>query len=212
MSNALRITLLVLVAAAGTAAGAWLARDRTAAPLPLERATLFSAPRALPPFELVDQQGGRFGPERLAGAWSILFFGFTHCPDVCPSTLATLAAVRRELADLPPAARPAVVLVSVDPARDTPGRLAEYVRFFDPDFAGVTGSPASIEALTSALGVAVVTNPPDADGNYSVDHTASLFLIDPSGSLVGVFGTPHTVDGIAHDYRLIVDASGRTAS
>jgi len=212
MPNALRIALLVLVAVASLAAGVWLGRDRSPAALPLEHALLFSAPRALPAFELVDHTGGRFGPESLAGEWTLVFFGFTHCPDVCPSTLATLAAVRRELADLSPAARPAVVLVSVDPARDTPARLAEYVRFFDPEFTGVTGTPEAIEALTAALGVAVVRNPPDADGNYGVDHTASLFLINPSGSLAGVFSTPHTVDGVAHDYRLIVDATGRVAS
>lgn len=208
MSKTLRITLILVVAAAGAMAGMWLGRARAPAPLPLERATLFAAPRALPDLDLVDHHGRDFGRQRLTGHWSILFFGFTHCPDVCPTTLATLAALRRELADLPPAAQPAVYLVSVDPARDTPGRLAEYVPFFDPSFTGVTGAPASIEALTAALGVAVVTRPPDAEGNYGVDHTASLFLVNPAGALAGIFGTPHTPDGIAHDFRLIVDAAG----
>ena len=208
MSNALRITLILLVAAAGAAAGLWLGRDRTPRPLPLEHATLFAAPRPLPAFTLVDHEGREFGPDRLLGRWSILFFGFTNCPDVCPSTLATLAAARRELADLPPDAQPAVYLVSVDPARDTAARLGDYVRFFDPAFTGVTGTPASIEALTSALGVVVIVNAPDAAGNYSVDHSASLFLVNPAGALAGTFGAPHTPDGITHDYRLIVDAAG----
>jgi protein SCO1/2 len=214
MSNTLRIPLLVLVAVAGAAAGMWLARHGAPEPraLALERATLFSSPRAMPPFQLVDDAGDSFGPDRLTGHWSILFFGFTHCPDVCPSTLATLAAVRRELADLPSSARPEVFLVSVDPVRDTPERLAEYVRFFEPSFTGVTGTQESIESLTRALGVAVIVNPPDAQGQYSVDHTATLFLVNPDGAMAGVFGTPHTVDGITHDYRLILAAADPRSS
>jgi len=214
MPNSLRIVLPILVAVAGVAAGLWLARDRAPEPreLALERATLFTSPRAIPSFELVDDGGDMFGPDRLTGHWSILFFGFTHCPDVCPSTLATLAAVRRELADLSPSERPEVFLVSVDPARDTPERLAEYVRFFDPGFTGVTGKQEAIDSLTRSLGVAVVANPPDEQGHYSVDHTATLFLVGPDGALAGVFGTPHSVDGIAHDYRLIVSAREPRAS
>lgn len=206
MSYAPRIALLVIVALAGAAAGLWVGRYRSPEPpaLALERATLFPTPRAISPFQLVDDAGDAFGPDRLAGHWSLLFFGFTHCPDVCPSTLATLAAVRRELADLPASAQPRVYLVSVDPARDTPGRLAEYVKFFDPSFTGVTGTQESIESLTRAIGVAVVVNPADESGNYSVDHTASLFLVNPSGAVAGIFGAPHTTDGIAHDYRLIL--------
>jgi len=105
-----------------------------------------------------------------------------------------------------------VFLVSVDPARDTPERLAEYVRFFDPSFTGITGTQEAIVSLTRSLGVAVVANPPDEQGHYSVDHTATLFLVDPDGAVAGIFGTPHSVDGITHDYRLIVSAKDPRAS
>lgn len=209
MPAALRITVAVLVAVLAALAGMWLAREQPPERLELEHATVFPTSRALPDFTLRDQTGAPFGPERLQGGWSFLFFGFTHCPDVCPSTLATLTAARRQLTDLPAAEQPAVVLVSVDPKRDTPARLAEYVAFFDPDFVGVTGDPAVLETLTTQLGVAVFVGEPDPSGNYTIDHTATLFLIDPQGRLAAIFGMPHTPDGIAQDYRSILGHVGR---
>jgi len=208
MKSLPKIALAVLLAAAATLAGMWLARSRAptpaAAPLVLQHATLFGTPRAMPDFSLLDQSGQPFGPAQMKGHWNILFFGYTHCPDICPTTLATLAAAHRQLSGLPPADQPQVVFLSVDPKRDTPQHMAEYVKFFDPSFIGVTGEPAAVEALTKALGVAVVFNKPDASGNYTVAHTATLFLVDPAGNVAGIFSTPHTPDGIAHDYRLIL--------
>lgn len=211
MSSTIRVALAVLVAVTAAMAGMWLARERAPERLELEHATLFPSSRPLPAFALVDQHGDSFGPERLRGRWTILFFGFTQCPDVCPTTLASLAAARRELADLPAAEQPAVVLVSVDPRRDTVARLAEYVRFFDPDFTGVTGEAEAIAGLTRELGVAVIVGEPDEAGQYTIDHTATLFLVDPDGRLAAVFGTPHSPGGIAKDYRRILEyrAGGR---
>ena len=212
MSRHIQILLVAAIAAAGLAAGYLVGRGPAEAPVPqLESATLFATPRALPVFSLTDQDGRPFGRTDLEGQWSILFFGFTHCPDVCPSTLATLAAARRELADLPEAAQPRVVLVTVDPERDTAEKLRAYVAFFDPAFAGVTGTPDAIASLTAQMGVAVRQGERDEFGNYTVDHTAALFLVDPDGALVGIFSTPHTPDGIAHDYRRILQAK-RVAS
>jgi protein SCO1/2 len=209
MSRNLQVMLVAAVAAAGLAAGYLVGRSPGPAPGPaLESATLFETPRPVPAFALTDQDGRPFGREQLAGRWTILFFGFTHCPDVCPSTLATLAAARRELADLPAGVQPRVVLVSVDPKRDTVERLKPYVAFFDPSFAGVTGPAEAISTFTAQLGVAVRQGPRDASGNYTVDHTAALFLVDPDGTLVGIFSTPHTPDGITHDYRRILEARG----
>lgn len=215
MNSTLKIAVAVLVAVISALGGMWLARERAPAPpaaLELEHATMFPVGRPLPGFKLVDQDGQPFGPERLTGQWTVLFFGFTHCPDVCPTTLATLAAARRELSTLPADQPPAVVLVSVDPGRDTPARLAEYVRFFDPSFTGVSGEPTAIEALTRELGVAVLVSEPGEAGGYTIDHTATLFLVNPQGRLAAIFGTPHTPQGIAHDYRLIVERAARTPS
>ena len=190
---------------AGVAAAHFFARLRSA-PLELEQATLFEEPRALPEFALVDQDGRGFDRERLRGHWTFLFFGFVNCPDICPTTLATLAGARKALADLPAGKRPEVAFVSVDPARDTPEVLAAYVANFDPSFAGVTGSAAAIEAITRALGVAVIIGPTAADGSYTVDHSAAIFLVDPKARVAALFGALHEAAAIARDYRRIVAA------
>jgi protein SCO1/2 len=212
MSSSLKIAALVLVALAAAGTGMWLAHlQAPPAPSPaespalaLEHATVFPTARPLPDFELIDQHSRPYGPDQLTGRWSFVFFGFTNCPDVCPTTLATLAAARRELASMPAEQQPEVVLVSVDPGRDTPERLAEYVAFFDPSFTGVTGSPGEIKRLAEALGVAVIIGPTDAQGSYTVDHSATVFLVSPEGKVVAIFSTPHSPDGISHDYRLIL--------
>ncbi len=204
MSRIVRIAVIAFAVLVG-AATAWFTTRGDERPA-LAQATLFDAPRRLPEFQLVDHEGRPFDRERLRGRWNFLFFGFTHCPDVCPTTLATLAAVRGGLHDLPASDRPGVVLVSVDPARDTPEALARYVLHFDPEFDGVTGEAAAIAALTRELGVAVVVGAPGADGEYTVDHTAALFLIDPDGAWTAVFGTPHATDTIARDFRSIAAA------
>ena len=196
--------LLVLAAALAGLATAWVAIKRPGAPLALEQATLLDAARTLPQFELIDQAGRAFQRDSLRGHWTLMFFGFTNCPDVCPTTLAALAEVRRKLADLPSGDLPAVVFVSVDPGRDTPEVLGRYVGHFDTHFLGVTGPPPSLEVLTRNLGVAFSIGPQSADGNYSVDHTAAIFLIDPSAAFMAVFGSPHAADVIARDYRSII--------
>ena len=204
MSPIVRIAVIAFAVLAG-AATAWFS-TRPDAPPALAQATLFGQPRPLPQFKLVDQKGRPFGRERLRGRWNFLFFGFTNCPDVCPTTLATLASVRKQLRDLPASERPGAVLVSVDPIRDTPEALARYVPYFDPEFIGVTGEPAAIEALTRELGVAVMMGAPAADGGYTVDHTAALFLVNPDGAWVAVFGTPHDAGTIERDFRAIAAA------
>ena len=195
-------------ALAGVAAGLVLTRTEPAMPA-LERATLFEASRPLPAIALQDQSERAFDRGRMRGHWTLLFFGFTNCPDVCPTTLATLAEARRQLADLPPGEIPDVVLATVDPARDTPATLARYVAHFDPSFTGITGSPESIEAFTRDLGVAVMIGEPAADGSYTVDHSAAVFLIDPAAEFTALFSTPHDAATIARDYRRIVSARAR---
>jgi len=171
----------------------------------LAKATLLTPPRPLPQFALLDHTGAAFDPAQLKNHWSLLFFGFTRCPDVCPTTLGVLAQVEKSLADLPVAQRPQVILVSVDPQRDTPEQLAAYVRFFSPSFRGVTGTQQAIDSLTRALGVPVaISKSPSGNGDYTVDHSAAIFLIDPQGALRALFSTPHVPAVIAADYRLIL--------
>lgn len=200
--------LLAVVVVAGVLAGIGVANHfwrRGGTPPALEHATAYPEPRMLPAFQLVDQRGAPFDRERLQGRWTFLFFGFVNCPDICPTTLATLAGAQKSLADLPEAERPGVVLVSVDPHRDTPPVLGEYVAHFDPEFVGATGSHEAIEVLTRALGVAVVIGPEDDAGNYAVDHTAAVFLVDPKARVAALFNTPHEAATIARDFRRIVE-------
>lgn len=207
--NRASLAAVVLVGVLVGVATAFVFTRTSPDPPALERATLFDAPRPLPAIALVDQSGAAFDLERLRGHWTLLFFGFTNCPDICPTTLVTLAETRRLLADLPPAEVPEVVLVTVDPARDTPEALARYVAHFDPSFAGVTGSRDSIDAFTRELGVAVLIGAPAQDGGYTVDHSAAIFLIDPAAAFTALIGTPHAAATIARDYRRIVAARVR---
>ena len=200
----LRIAILVIVA---FAAGLILARLLTPAriaPPETERATVLPEPRSLPPLELVDQDGRALPADFFTSHWTLVFFGFTQCPDICPTTLATLAQVRAQLADLPEVARPRVLLVSVDPERDPPERLAAYVRFFDPSFLGATGSAEATAAAAAAFGVpyARVEMP---EGGYTMDHGSGLFLVGPGGGLVAYLSAPHEAAIIARDFRRIVE-------
>lgn len=187
---------MLLAAGCAAAGGMWAARDLDPAAPQLESGTWLPQPRSVGPFALVDQGGAPFTPERLAGEPSILFFGFTHCPDVCPETLATLARATRA-AGVPPLR---VILVSVDPERDSPPVLARYVHAFDPRFIGLTGSPDAIAHLAKHLGVAYERIAlPGAD--YTIDHTAVAFLLDGAAHVVAVFTAPLDAPQLAEDLR-----------
>ena len=205
-----RLALVVALLAAA-AAGALYARhrlgDESAAPA-TQVAAVYGVPRVLPAFSLLRPDGTRFDREALLGHYTFVFFGYTNCPDLCPTTLTTLAAALRQLGDLPARELPAVVMVSVDPARDTPEVLGRYVPHFHPSFTGATGSDEAVSAFASALGAAFQRHPP-VEGSYAVDHTAALFLIDPSARVLALFPTPHVADTIAADYRRIVGGAGR---
>lgn len=203
----LRIAVLAIVAFAAGLLLARLLTPQQPQPPATERATLLPAPRTLPPLELVDQDARPLPPDFFAGHWTVVFFGFTQCPDICPTTLATLAQVRRQLADLPAAEQPRVLLVSVDPERDPPDRLAAYVRFFDPSFLAATGSAEATAAAAAAFGVpyAKVTTP---EGGYTMDHGSGLFVVGPGGGMVAYLSGPHEAATIAGDYRRIVAWAG----
>lgn len=209
MSRAKSVGLAALLAIVAIAGGMLLSRamlDRSHGPT-LAKATLIEPAKPLPPMAFVNDQGQPFGLDQLRGHWSILFFGFTSCPDVCPTTLALLSQVEKKLADLPAEQRPHVVLVSVDAKRDTPERLAQYVKSFSPTFTGITAGDQQVaEEFALKLGVPVAISPLP-DGNYTVDHSAAIFFVDPNGALRALTSTPHTVAIIAEDYRSIVAAS-----
>lgn len=159
-------------------------------------------PRVIDEFELTGSDGQAFTLDDLRGKWTLVFFGFTHCPDICPSTLYDLQQVTRELdstADGDPPLHQ-VLFVSVDPERDTPERISEYLAFFDPDFLGATGPDEDLWPLTRQLGIAYrIEEHEPGDAVYTVDHSASVLLIEPEGRLYGVFTAPLDATAISTD-------------
>lgn len=193
--------IVIAVAVAALGAGFLVARGQPAV-APETDAIVLDAPRDPGPFQLVDHHGAPFDRARLQDGWTLWFFGFTHCPDVCPMTLATLNQVDRKLAEAG-AARPRVVMLSVDPARDTPEKLATYVPFFNPAFVGLTGSAGEIHQLTERLGIIVRYVPLKGD-DYTVDHSASLLLTGPDGLVRAVFTAPHEPARLAQDLAVLI--------
>lgn len=204
-----RPLLIGVVAIVAFAVGAILARglhrasDEVQAPA---RATVYPSPRALPAISLTDQDGRPLDAGFFERGWTLVFFGFTSCPDVCPTTLATLSRTLDSLRDLPAPARPRVLLVTVDPERDSPEALAAYVRSFDPAFLGATGEQSAISAIAGGFGVPVNRVALDAD-SYTVDHGAGVFIVAPDG-IVAYSSAPHDASVLARDYRLILARHG----
>ncbi|MGD2076381.1 MAG: SCO family protein [Gammaproteobacteria bacterium] len=161
-------------------------------------------PKKLKAFELVDQHRQPFTLERLEGKWSFVFFGYTYCPDICPTTLAMLTTVAGRLHEQAAGDRNVqIVFVSVDPQRDTPEVLADYMEYFNEAFLGVTGRPAQIDDLTRQFGAGYVRESETAPGEYLVSHASSIFLVDPRMQLRATFSPPHSAGTIVEQFRQI---------
>jgi protein SCO1 len=188
---------VILVVAVAALAGFWLAHRLDHSMPVLTSGTWLPQPRDPGEFSLLDQNSAQFTAARLKGAPSLVYFGYTHCPDVCPVTLLQLAQVVKT--GVVPKLR--VIFISVDPARDTPTQLAQYVHAFDPDFLGLTGSAAMLQTVTQRFGVAYqrVDLP---GGDYSMDHSSTIFLMDARGHNVAVFNAPYDVKSLTQDLRL----------
>jgi protein SCO1/2 len=160
-----------------------------------------TAPAAIGgPFQLTDQAGQTVTEKNLKGRPTLIFFGFTHCPDVCPTTLARLTQVVKT-ANVPDLK---VLLVSVDPERDTPELLERYVHAFSPDFGGVTGKPEEIQRLAKEFGVAAV-KVDMGGGEYTVDHSAVVTLLNRQGQRVALFTPPYEVAPVAADLQAVAN-------
>lgn len=197
-----RTLLLVGIAAVALAIGVLAGGGFSAAPA-LRAATALPAPRLLPDVALASG-GATLRTADLAGRWTVVFFGFTHCPDLCPTTLALLATMSHQLADLPPAARPRVLFVSVDPGRDSAEQALAYARFYDAAFVGATGELAALERLAGALGAPFALGAPDASGAYPVDHSGAVFILDAEARFAAVMTPPLDAAALAADLRVLI--------
>ena len=195
MLRILVIGLVVLVAAMFL-----LPRGQLAAPPQV--ATILPETRELPDVRFVDQADRELALHDLRGNFTLLFFGYTNCPDVCPLTLQVLAQARAELARRAPAAVPRVVFVSVDPNRDTPARIASYLRGFDPEFLGVTATGQRLAPLLATLGVAVQKHEHDG-ASYNVVHNSVIYVLGPEADWIAVSTGPHEPSVVAADFLKI---------
>ncbi len=159
-------------------------------------------PKQIGTFETQDQNGNLFSEARLQGKWSFIFFGYTHCPDICPVTMSILANVYNNFEDKTDTQ---VIFVTVDPVRDTQDKLAQYVAYFNEDFIGLGGNLDQVSSITQQIGVAFFHNIEEGNDNYLVDHSASIFLIDPKARMVGKLSPPHQEEKIDQQFKQIKD-------
>lgn len=211
-----RTTAIILVAALAVASGLWgmqhwMLRNEHARPQ-LQAVKLFDQARVLPSFSLQQSDQTQLIPGELKGHWTVVFLGFTHCPDVCPTTLAQLAQAQRQWTALPDSIRPRVLFVSVDPDRDTPDAIGEYAHAFHRDTLAATADVPALEAFARSLSM-VFMKVPAPEGappeQYSIDHSASLAVLDPQGRMAGVILPPLDPPAIASDLTALTKATSR---
>jgi len=210
--------MIITVALAAMLAGVWLAvtyreNDSRAMLLPTQGMALFPDPKSLSDFALTDHQNRVFDLANLKGKWSFLFFGFTHCPDICPTTLAVLARARENIAKSTVGAENIqFVFVSVDPNRDTASKLRQYVGYFDASFVGVTGDNAQIASLAGQLGATYRVAITPGVENYPVYHSTAVFLVDPQARYHAVFTPPLDAEAISRRFKVVRELEGNNAA
>lgn len=192
----------VILMGLGGLAETWYSKATTRPPL--IQATELEMPRSLPEFELLDTKNQPFNQQRFLGHWTFLFFGFTGCESVCPLTMAELSTMARTIANQKKIPQPQVVMITLDPDRDDPARLKQYVTGFYPDFLGARGSLEALKPLLKDLGVAherIETS--QHASQYTIEHSGAVMLVNPKGQLVAFFTPPHRAADMAHDYKLL---------
>jgi len=176
-----------------------------------ESITFYPQPRPLPDFNLAQADGTRLIPGELKGHWTLVFLGFTFCPDVCPTTLAELAGAQKQWEAVPESLRPRVLFVSVDPERDNSIRLGEYAHAFHKDTLAASGDLPSLEKFATALGFVFQKVPgrqfDENPEDYTVEHSANLAVLDPEGRLAGLIRPPFKAQAIARDLQLLTEKS-----
>lgn len=204
-------SVVVLVGLLALAAGYFMSNAGTAThSVSLNKQTdsaIFVYPQArpLPAVDLIDMQGKEITEKAFRDSWWMLYFGFTHCPDACPMALANMQQIK---ARLPENSNIRFALISVDPQRDSPDTLREYVTHFDQDFYAATGSKEQLDLLTAGLHVVYVIDPDAAqEQDYNVDHSNFMVLINPAGQHAGIISAPHIPDIISTELQSLLTSA-----
>ena len=164
---------------------------------------ILARPMEIDQFELIDQNNDAFNNKSLQGGWTVLFFGYTNCPDVCPTTIYKLAEIKNEIKEELPSTDFNTVLVTLDPDRDSTERLYEYIGYFDETMLGVTGTYENIQSFTSSLSV-FYQRINKVEG-YDFNHTASIFVFDKNGSLFATMSPANTIGELTEDFYTILN-------
>jgi protein SCO1/2 len=169
-------------------------------------ATVLNPSKPLINFSLQDSNEKPFTQNSLVGHWTVMFFGYADCPEICPSTLAIVSGVWRSFTEQSPHPKAQFIFASLDPTTDTPTKLKTFLSKFHPDFIGITGNPSEIERLSKAMSVYSWTDPALNDkGQKIIDHSAILLLINPEGRLQALFTPPHQIEALKKDFALLMD-------
>ena len=202
--------ILSLIAIGALVIGMFSFKHFTKAEMP-EHALYYKQARNIAPFEFTDNSGNAFANKQLLNKWSLVFFGYTSCPDVCPTTLQNLNFIYDDLKAITPNSQ--VLLVTVDPKRDTQVKLAQYIAYFNAEFKALRADHGVLFPFARNLGLMYSIDATDEhDENYGVDHSASLVLINPKGKVVAIFKPEQTVgqipsinsDYLLEDYKKVV--------
>lgn len=209
-SKRMTVTIAILLAIIALSAGLFVSQhinSKKSVDASQLHGTLLDKPRTVQAFSLMGIDDKPFNHDSLRGSWTMVFFGFTHCGSMCPTAMAELGKMYRLLAEKGVKILPQVVMISVDPARDSLEKLGHYVKAFDSHFYGARGSEASIKAMTHEMGIAYIKIAPKGtvDANhYDIEHTGTIMLFNPQGELVAFFTTPHQADLLAQDYTMLI--------
>lgn len=204
--------LIVIVAVVALACGVFVFKSTSQLAQP-EFSLYYQQPRAIKPFSLIDHKGMAFTNNELKGKWSWVFFGYTSCPDVCPTTLQELNFIYDDLKAISNNSQ--VLLVSVDPMRDTQEKLAQYIAYFNPEFKALTADHGALFPFARNLGLMYAIADDTSQENYLVDHSASIVLVNPEGEIAAIFKPQHelgqvpSIDGseLVSDFEKIVKLS-----
>jgi len=203
--NKSSIAIVAVLALIGGFSISWFLNSNK--PVELEDGLWFGdQARALPEFELVTHNSRPLTRSGMTGKWNLIFFGYTHCPDICPASLQTMAEMFTAIEDPDVLEAIQVYFVSVDPERDNAEILAAYVTYFNPAFIGATAPLEKLTPLTRSLGIAhSIRNKSEASTSYDVDHSSAIVLVNPQAEFAGLFSAPHDALALARDMTRIVE-------